>query len=181
MPYFKTRDIVAISMSAAVWGVLSSAIFPIFFTLTSLPILCEMTAFAAVIIVVWWTRKPGAATATGLVATLVNLAIRPTAMHFLGFTAASILFDGLTRLMGYKVCFGNPRTGVMGIAFASLVSSAVAGVIIGSLFMPPNLLNAAGGLTVFSALHVAGGAIGAAIGISLVRALEVRRVLPVTW
>jgi len=180
LPYFNTRDIVAISMCAAVWGVLASAIFPIFFTLTNLPILCEMTAFTAVILAAWWTRKIGAAFATGLVATLVNFIIRPTALHFLGFTAASLIFDGLTGLIGYRRCFGNPKTGVVGIASASLLSSAAAGVIIGSLFMLPNLLAAVGGLVVFTGLHVTGGAIGAAVGIALIRALEARKVIPVT-
>jgi len=179
VPYFNTRDVVAISMCAAVWGVLASAILPIFFTLTNLPILCEMTAFTAIILAAWWTRKIGVASATGLVATLVNFVIRPSAFHFLGFTAASLLFDLLMALIGYTTCFGSSKTGAASIASVSLFSSAVAGILIGSLFMPPNLVTAVGGLAVFIGLHVVGGAIGASVGIVLVRALQLRGVVPV--
>lgn len=180
MPYFNTKDIVAISMCAAVWGVLASAILPIFFTLTYLPILCEMTAFTAVILAAWWTRKIGAASATGLVATLVSFVIRPTGIQFLGFTAASIVFDLLAGLIGYKILFGGSKVGTAIIGAVTLSSSAVAGVIIGSVFVAPQALLAVGGLTVFIGLHVFGGAIGVLIGIALVKALEVRGVLPIT-
>ena len=61
MVYFTSREIVAISMSAALWGVLNSIISPIFWEVTHLPFVCDLIGFTCLIIAVWWTKKFGAA------------------------------------------------------------------------------------------------------------------------
>jgi len=179
MTYFNVKDIVAIAMAGAVWSVVNNTILPIFFTITSgLPILCEMMAFASLILVLWWTRKFGAVTATGLIVTLITLSLRPDATHVLGFTAASIIFDVTTRLVGYNHILGNSKIGAAGLIGLSFLSSTVAGIVISSFFMPLVLLNIIGGAIVFTGLHASGGLIGAILGIGLVKTLEVRKVVP---
>lgn len=87
MPYFKTIDIAAISLSAALWGVLNSIFSPIVFQMFGLPILCDMIGFTILAVAAWWTRKLGAITTVGLIATVINFIFSPGAVHFLGFTA----------------------------------------------------------------------------------------------
>lgn len=181
MPYFNVRDIVAIAMAGAVWSVMNNTILPIFFTITSgLPFLCEMIAFTSLILVLWWTRKFGAITATGLIVTLITLVLRPDATHVLGFTTASIIFDLTTRLVGYRRILGNSKISAAALITLSLISSMVAGIIISAFFMPLFILNILGGAVIFTGLHVSGGLIGAILGFGLVRALEARKVIPAT-
>ena len=97
MVYFNSRDIVAISMCAALWGVLNVTISPVFWTVTHLPFACDLIGFTCLIVAVWWTRKLGTATTVGLISTVINFILRPAATHFVGFLAASILFDITTR------------------------------------------------------------------------------------
>jgi hypothetical protein len=68
---------------------------------------------------------------------------------------------------------------VVSLLFASVASTAVAGVIIGNLFMNPNsLMSVYGGVAFFSVLHAAGGVIGGTIGVVLIKALSTRISLP---
>jgi hypothetical protein len=50
-----------------------------------------MISFAVLTLAVWWIRKFGAATAVGLIATVINFGFTPSRFHFLGFTADRIL------------------------------------------------------------------------------------------
>jgi hypothetical protein len=175
MFYFTTRDITAIAMCAALWGVLSSYFAPVFWTATHLPFFCDMLGIILLILVMWWVRKFGAITMTGIIATIITLMLNPYATHFFGFTAASVVFDILTRLIR---CQNSPEKSVLkliSVFFTSLASTAVAGVIIGYLFMNTNFLMATfGGIAFFVVLHVAGGAIGGTIGLVLIKALSTR-------
>lgn len=68
---------------------------------------------------------------------------------------------------------------VISLLFTSIVSTAVAGVVIGTLFMNPNaLMSVYGGVAFFSVLHAAGGVIGGTIGLMLTKALSTRISLP---
>ncbi len=175
MFYFTTRDITAIAMCAALWGVLSAYFTPVFWTATHLPFFCDMTGIILIILVMWWVRKFGAITTTGIIATIITLMLNPNATHFFGFTAASIVFDVLTRLLGNQ---NSPEKSVLkmiSVFFTSLASTAVAGVIIGYLFTSTNfLMTNFGGITLFVVLHVIGGAIGGTVGLVLIKALSTR-------
>lgn len=57
MPYFKSRDVAAIAIGAALWGVLNSVFSPIVFNLTGLSILCDLIGFTILTVTAWWIRK----------------------------------------------------------------------------------------------------------------------------
>jgi riboflavin transporter FmnP len=79
MSYFSTRELAAISLSAALWAVFNWLVSPIFWQLTHLPILCDMVGVTVLIVTLWWTRKPGAGATMGLIATVLNFIFRPGA------------------------------------------------------------------------------------------------------
>lgn len=173
--YFNSREIAAIAILAALWGVLNSIFSPIVFNATHLPLLCDLIGFTALTLAAWWIRKLGAITAIGLIATLINFTLNPQALTFLGFTAAAIVFDLAAGFAGYNN-FAKPlhtTTAAIGI---STLSAAVAGFIIGSFFMAAPALAAWGGVSGWALLHAVGGVIGGAIGASLVAALKSRKI-----
>ena len=141
----------------------------------NLPILCDMIGFAVLSLTVWWVRKLGAATSVGLIATVINFIFNPAGLFFLGFTAASIVFDILAWLARYNFYFKKP--GLTGIAlfFISVLSAAVAGLVIavgglviGASFVPAVVLASWGGVLGWVGLHAVGGIIGGSVGIVLV-------------
>lgn len=171
--YFTSRDVAAIAACSALWGVLNTLISPVFWELTRMPFLCDLLGFMALILVVWWTRKFGAASLTGLVVGGMTLMLRPTAFHILAFVAASIVFDLVTRALSYKQLFQNPVGGSATLIILSVFSAAIAGAIIGTFFMGFKTQEA---ILTFSGLHAFGGLIGGIIGVVLVRALIARQV-----
>lgn len=176
MAYFSTREIAAIAIFAALWGVLSSIFAPLVFRMFGLPILCDMIGFAVLILSVWWIRKLGAVTAVGLIATVVNFVFNPSGFHFLGFTAASIVLDIITRLVGYGRCFKNSLHTTVLMLSVSVLCATVAGLIIGTFFMAAPALARWGGVLGWAGLHAVGGVIGGFIGITLVTGLSIRGV-----
>lgn len=136
-----------------------------------------MIGFISLILVAWWTRRFGAVTSVGLIATVINFVFRPGAFHFLGFIAASVLFDVLVVLVGYKNAFERRLIGAISLISASVLSAALAGLIIGSLFMTAPALAMWGGFLGWAGLHGMGGVIGGAIGITLTKALTARGIL----
>ena len=165
---FGADDAAVIAVSAAFWSVLNATLAPLFWQATRLPILCDLLATISLIAAAWWVRKLGAATLVGLLATLLNFILRPGALHFLGFTVASAVFDALTRAIGYERCFSG-GAGPALLAAAGTASTWVAGLIIGALFMGGSVP-----LAWFSALHALGGLIGSLFGIAIIRAAERR-------
>jgi len=159
-------DAAVIAVSAAFWSVLNATLAPLFWQLTRLPIFCDLIAMISLTVAVWWVRKLGTATLVGLLATVLNFILRPGAIHFLGFTAASAVFDALTRAAGYRRCFSG-GAGPALLAALGTASTWVAGLIIGAFFMSGSVP-----LAWFSALHALGGLLGSLLGISLVKALE---------
>ncbi len=174
MPYFQTRDLAVITIFAALWGVLNATISPVFFQLFHLPFLCDVIGFAALILAVWWVKKLGTATFVGFIATAMNFIFRPDAFHFFGFTAASMIFDVIASLIGYSRLFQNRILGSTVLFALSVFSAAAAGLIIAAFFMEPAALGRWGGTLAWSGLHALGGAIGGAVGVSLMNALTAR-------
>jgi hypothetical protein len=172
--YFETREIAGITIFAALWGILNVTLSPIFFQMFHLPFLCDVIGFSAITLAVWWVRKMGTATLVGFIATVINFMLRPDALHFLGFTAASMSFDVLSPVIGYKRLFEERTFASAWLFVTSVISAAVAGLIIGSFFMAPTALQQVGGILGWAALHAAGGVIGGAIGVILMNALIAR-------
>ena len=176
MAYFSTREIAAIAVLAALWGVLNSIFSPMVFSLTHLPLLCDLIGFSILTVAAWWIRKFGAITAIGLIATIINFAVSAQPIMFLGFTAAAFVFDVSAGFAGFNNFFAKPlqtTTAALGI---STLSGAIAGFIIGTFFMAAPALSAWGGASGWALLHAVGGVIGGAIGASLVAALRSRKV-----
>ena len=171
MRYFNTRELASIALFSGLWGVLSSIFAPIVFRMFGLPILCDMIGFAILTLTVWWIRKFGAVTMVGLVATVVNFIFNPGGFHFLGFTAASIVFDATAKLVGYDRCFEKPLFTTVSMLSASVLSAALAGLIIGVFFTAAPALARWGGILGWVALHAIGGVIGGFIGVALVTSL----------
>jgi len=171
--YFTTRDLAAVVTSAALWTVLNMLISPVLWQMTHTPFLCDLLAFTSLILVIWWTRKFGAASLTGLIVTVLTLMLTPTAFQMLGFLVASILFDVLTKAVGYKRCFEHPILGSAILILISFLCAGVAGTLIGSFIMGFKTLLA---ILAFSGLHAVGGLIGGVLGVVIVRALMVRKV-----
>ena len=169
--YFRSRDIAAIAICASLWGVLNPIFSPIFFRMTGLPFLCDLMGFSILTLAAWWTRKFGATTIVGLIATVINFIFNPTGTQILGFTAASIVFDVAVRLIGYDKAFKNPTFGMLSIVSVSILSAAVAGLIIGTFFMAGSALTGWSFVFIWAGLHAVGGVIGGVIGVLLVTAL----------
>lgn len=150
---------------------------PTFFQIFHLPFACDLIGFASLILAVWWTRKLGTATSVGFVALIINMLVRPTALHFFGFFAASVVFDILIFLSRYRRL--EHRLIGSAILFASSVFSAtIAGLIIGSFFMQTSALIQWGGILGWAGLHAIGGVIGGGIGVTLTNALSIRHITP---
>jgi hypothetical protein len=176
MTYFDTREVAAIALFSALWGVLNSIFAPIVFRMFGLPILCDMIGFAILTLTIWWVRKFGAATAVGLIATVINFIFNPGGVHFLGFTVASIVFDITAKLIRYDRCFKKLPITTVSMLSISVLSAAVAGLIIGTFFMAAPALAKWGGVLGWAGLHAFGGVIGGFIGIALVAGLVTRGV-----
>ena len=173
MTYFNTRDIVAIVMCASIWGVLNNTLAPIVWQTTHLPFTCDLLGFISLILVAWWARRFGAASLTGILVTGLTFVLRPDAFYMFGFITASILFDILTRLVGYNNCFDKPLPSILILISFSTICAGIAGLIIGTFFLEIRIA-----LKVFTGLHAMGGFFGGVIGLILVRALMARKVMP---
>jgi hypothetical protein len=176
MTYFNTRNVAAIAICAALWGVLNSIFAPLFFSMTHLPFFCDLIGFSVLTLAAWWIRKFGAITIVGVLATVINFALVPGAVHFLGFTVASIFFDVTISLVGFNKPFSKKAYTVASMMPISIVSAGLAGYIIGTFFMAGPALAPVGGVLGWVGLHAIGGIIGGAIGTSLVTGLDARKV-----
>jgi hypothetical protein len=173
MTYFKTRDIMAIIMCTAFWGALNLTLAPIIWQMTHLPFTCDVLGFVTLTLATWWTRKLGTASLTGLLVAVLTLTLRPNALYMFGFITASILFDILTRLVGYQNSIEKPLPSIVSIISFSTICAGVAGLIIGRFFLEFPMA-----LELFAGLHATGGFIGGAVGITIIRALMARKVMP---
>ncbi len=176
MAYFTTREVAAIAICAALWGVLNSLLAPAFFTVFHLPFFCDVVGFSVLIFAAWWIRKFGAITLIGAVATLINFSLAPNPYHFLGFTAACVFFDSAVALFGFERLLKTKTVATTGMTALSVASAALAGLIIGALFLAEPVLASAGGAFGWAGLHAVGGVIGGAIGVALVVALDSRKI-----
>lgn len=140
-----------------------------------MPFLCDLLAFSSLILVVWWTRKLGSASSTGLIFGVLSFIPRPGAFFNVAFVVAAVTFDLLTRAIGYGRLFGKPTFGSLYAIAASTVCAALAGAIIGALFMNFTIPTA---IAAFAGLHAIGGFIGGMIGAGIISALNARRIEP---
>jgi len=176
MTYLTTRDVAAIALCGSLWGVLNALFAPAFFRATGMPFLCDLIGFAVLILGAWWTRKPGALTIIGLIATLINLGLG-TGIQFIGFLASSLFFDAVMTAIGYNRAFKRPAYTTIIMMLFAIASAAIAGVAIATLFMVGSpLLSQWGGVAGWAGLHMIGGIIGGIIGTTLVIALKKRRI-----
>lgn len=176
MTYFGTRDVAAIAICGALWGVLNTLFAPLFFKATGMPFLCDLIGFAVLILGSWWIRKLGALTIVGLVATAINFALSG-GVHFLGFTVVAVFFDVVIAVIGYDRAFNKPANTVVTMMIVAIASAAFAGAIIGAVFMVGvPLLAQWGGVAGWAGLHMIGGVIGGIIGTTLVLALKKRNI-----
>jgi hypothetical protein len=177
MAYFNSRNVAAIAICSALWGVLNSIFSPIFFQTFGLPFLCDLIGFSVLVIAAWWIRKFGAITIIGLIATLINFALNG-GIFFLGFTAAAIFFDVATRVIGFDNAFKKSAYIAVSMMAVAVASAGLAGYVIGSLFMAGPVLVSWGGVVGWAGLHIVGGVIGGVIGVFLIVALAARNVTP---
>ncbi len=176
MAHFTSYDVAAIAICSALWGVLNAVLSPVFFHMFGLPFLCDIIGFSVLAVAAWWIRKLGTLTIIGLIATLITFIINPTQLLFLGFTAASVVFDLLARAIGYDNSFRKRANSFISMVYISIASAAVAGCIIGTFFMAGTALAKWGGVSGWAGLHAIGGVIGGLIGASLIVALTSRKV-----
>jgi hypothetical protein len=178
MTYFNSREIAAIALCAALWGILNAVLSPAFFAATHMPFLCDVIGFGVLTLAAWWTHKPGAITLIGLIATAVNFIVTPGGVFFLGFTVASLFFDVATVAVGYPPETKKSTLMAASMIGISIASAAVAGYLIGVFLMPPQATASAGGAIGWAGLHAVGGVIGGAVGSFLVLGLKARKVAP---
>jgi len=171
----RTQDATAVAVCAALWAVLNVLLSPVFWQLMHMPFLCDLLAFASLVLVVWWTRKFGSASMTGLIVAVLTFIIRPGSFYMLGFLAASIAFDLITKAIGYARLFSKSLFGSLSTIALSTISAALAGAIIGSFFMSFTTPIA---VATFVGLHAVGGLIGGAIGVITISALAARQIAP---
>jgi len=177
MTYFNARDIAAIAICAALWGVLNSIFAPLFFSIFQVPFFCDMVGFSVLIVAAWWIRKFGAIAIIGMIATIINFILVPNPYHFLGFTVAAIFFDFTITISGFNRVFTRKTYTIVSMMPISILSATLAGYIIGTLFMGGATLAAMGGAFGWAGLHAVGGVIGGAIGASLAIGLDARRII----
>jgi len=178
MVYFTTRDLAGIVVFAVLWGILNVLLSQAFFQMFQLPFLCDIIGFSSLVLAVWWVRKFGTAVFVSLIALMINMFLRPTALHFFGFFAASIVFDVLTFFAGYERLFEKRLFGSVVLFVVSVLSAAFAGLVIGAFLMDPVILAKQGGTLVWSGLHAVGGIIGGALGVFLMNAVVARGLIP---
>jgi len=174
MGYLTSKDIGVISVMAAFWAIINATISPIFWRLTHLPFFCDLLALISLSITLWWTRKFGSGIIVGIIATLLNFVLRPGALFFLGFTVASVFFDIFLYLLKYERVFSTSR-GLVLLVVSGVLSTWIAGLIIGTFFMSFRVIKA---VLLFSVLHSLGGLIGSVLSIAIIKSLEVRRIRP---
>ena len=175
MTYLNTRHISAIAMCAAYWAILNNTLSPILFRLTGMPFLCDLLAFTTLILVGWWTRKFGIMSLTGLLVTGLTFMLQPNAFQMIGFIVASIVFDIVTKIIGYDKSFDKPLSSTLILLSLSTGCAFMAGLIIRGMFMiSPTVL----AVLVWGGLHAIGGFIGGFIGLILVNALRTRITIP---
>jgi hypothetical protein len=168
-----TREVTAVAACAALWAVLNAFISPVFWQFTQMPFLCDMLAFAALTLVVWWTRRFGAASLTGVVFGVLSFILRPGAFFNSAFVVAAIAFDFLTRAVGYDRMLNKRLVGSTAAVLISVACAALAGLIIGALFMSFNTFPA---ILAFAGLHAIGGLIGGIVGAGIITTLKARRI-----
>jgi hypothetical protein len=165
--HFKPLDIAIIAVFSAMWAVLNLTVGLVGFTLFQLPIFCDFSVYFTLLLATWASGKTGIPSAVGIIGAIIVLAMRPGAMHMIGFLASAILFDALMAFCKHKISL-KPYN--MAVAAAStMISAYFAGIVIGTIFMGRSLEWA---LTFWGVWHLIGGVIGLIIAIPVIGVLE---------
>jgi hypothetical protein len=163
---FATTNIALIGIFSALWVALNLTVTPVGFTLTHLPTIHSAIIFVTLLLLVWATGQYGTASLVGIIGSvIVVLAGGP--LPVLGFVPAAIIFDLFLLLSHHKV---NLKPVNVGIAvLASLVCAYVAAIVNGLLILH---LEPVFTFTFWAGWNILGAAIGFAIALPIIAALE---------
>jgi len=163
----KTRYIALVSLLSAFSGVLQVFVAPIIFSVIQLPFGHDVIVFFSLLLSVWIVRRFGGATGVGVISTLVVLFLRPGMFLVIGFTISSFVFDLLMFIIKHKITF--EKKNIMAVSLSTVLSTYIAGVIIGLAFMGGTLLWS---FSIWGPLHAVGGAISLILSFPILAALE---------
>src|SRR3990170_6046305 len=164
---FTTQDIALISIFSALWIALNYYAAPLSFQLLHLPVGHGIIVFFTLLLATWATGKYGAASAVGIIGSIVVL-LAGGPLPVLSFAATSLLFDLILTACHHKL---KTKLYNIGIAvLATAISAYTAGVITGVFFIPNSTLLFA--TTVWGSWTLLGGILGAAITLPIIGVLE---------
>jgi len=92
----------------------------------------------------------------------------------MGFTVASVVFDAVAWIARYDSYFRKASLTAISLLFTSVLSAAVASLIIGNYFMAPSALVSWAGILGWAVLHAIGCIIDGFIGAMMVTGLVAR-------
>jgi len=99
----------------------------------------------------------------------------PFLCDLIGFASITLaVWWVIAFIPGYERLFKQRILGSIILIIISVISAAVAGLIIGSFLMAPTALQRWGGVLGWAGLHAIGGIIGGIVGVSLMNALVIR-------
>ena len=163
---FTTTNIALISIFSALWIVLNLTVAPLGFQLLRLPIIHGIITFLTLLLVTWATSRYGAASAVGIIGSIIVL-LAGGPLPVLGFAVASLLFDAILLVNRHKL---NLKPVNLAIAvLATIVCSYFAGVLNGIFILNQAPLFA---VTVWGSWTIVGGIIGLAVALPVIAALE---------
>jgi len=167
MTYLSPKDVASVGVFTALWITLHLTIGPLGFKILHLPVLCDLSAYLTLILVVWATNKFGTATLTGMIGSLAVFLFRGSS-HIWGFAASALIFDLILLTVKHRInlSIGSSAT----LTVATITAAYTAGVIIGTLFTTGKPLEWA--LTFWGGWHAAGGILTLIITFPIIATLE---------
>jgi hypothetical protein len=163
---FTTQDVALIGIFSALWIALNYYIAPLSFQLLHLPVGHGTLVFFSLLLVTWATGKYGAASAVGIIGSIIVLLVGGQ-LPVLSFAATSFLFDVILTASHHKL---ETKPCNIGIAvFASAISAYTAGIITGTFILNQPLQFAT---TVWGGWTMLGGILGVAIALPVIGLLE---------
>jgi hypothetical protein len=163
---FATTNIALIGIFSALWVALNLTVAPLGFTLTHLPAIHSAIIFVMLLLVVWATGQYGAASLVGIIGSVI-VVFAGGPLPVLGFVPAALILDLLLLLIHHRL---NIKLVNVGIAvLASIICAYVAAVVNGLLILSLKTMFT---LTVWAGWNILGAAIGFAIALPIIAALE---------
>lgn len=170
---------------AATWTALMITVAPIIYKIIHLPIACDIFAVCILMLMAYVAQEPGAMSLTGLVTTLLVVALRGVidGLFFLGFLAMGVFVDMVFVMAGFdRLTTTSSRRLDLFIGALFVMGTALAGLIIAIImlsFTPAPMAYGLGALFIpfWTGLHTAGGLIGIFIGLALIKSLKRQQLL----